>query len=537
MRAIFLLFCWLLALAAQGATPEVGKDRLRMLIKLPTVSFPSNWQFDPERGFIVDSGGADVLAQIATLRQEIQKDGADPERYLNIADLYSSINESVKAAHNYERAVELFRKQADTQSEDGVALAKFGRALAGAGRTAEAESVLRRATRIAPKEWECWVALGRVLDAEARRALYDVPAPAPAPDQGDKPADVAVPDKPSADQVAQAKKWMDEAGEVFNKAATIGPDEAEVCFRRGMHRCLRNALFNRIRVASGEQADEVAPLDGCFTVESLADLQHASRLRPKDYRRITATVLFEIYTVSAQKGQVDWTAFSWNSLPDKSQRSIRDAVTRLENLGESPHRKVAAGALEALGILQGPILREPLSCVATLRHALVLDPSRDQAWETLTATLAQSKHYDDLLAACEERVKQKDSARSRVLLAKAYEKLKQWDECEQQIRQALKLDADDFTANLALADLLLKHSQDATTLSDANGWLARAEYLLNKMAAQQRTQLHMIDLTLTRGIYFALTDEVETARRWVKAVIDQDKENKFAQEILDAMGY
>ena len=133
--------------------------------------------------------------------------------------------------------------------------------------------------------------------------------------------------------------------------------------------------------------------------------------------------------------------------------------------------------------------------------------------------------------------RERDSARSRVLLAKAYEKLGDWSECEQQVRLALKLDADDFTANLGLADLLLKHSQDESSLSDANGWLARAEYLLNKMSARQRTQLHMVDLTLARGIYYALTDEVETARRWVRAVIEQDKDNKFAQEILDAMGY
>ena len=115
--------------------------------------------------------------------------------------------------------------------------------------------------------------------------------------------------------------------------------------------------------------------------------------------------------------------------------------------------------------------------------------------------------------------------------------MKQWNECEQQIRLALKLDPDDFTANLALADLLLKHSRDTSALAEANGWLARAEYLLNKMTARQRTQLRLVDLTLARGIYYALTDEVETARRWVKAVIDQDKENKFAQEILNAMDY
>lgn len=534
MRAIFLLSWLLIALTVRGATPEVGKDTLRKLVKLPTVTFPANWQFDPERGFILGSGEPDVQAQISALRKSMQGDSSDAERYMSIAELYSSINEGAKAKHTCDRAVDLYRKQADLQPDDGILQADLGRALEGAGKRAEAESVLRQAVRTAPKEWKCWVALGRFLDKEARRTVYENPTSAA--DNTGNSAD-ATADKLSPAQVAQAKKWTDEAGEVYDKAVAVAPEEAEVYFRRGLHRCLHNALLNRIRLAAGEQAEEVALLNDCFTPESLADLQHASRLNPRDYRMIGGTVLFEIYTVCAEKGQVNWGTFSWNSLPDKSQRSIREASTRLENLAESPRTQIAAGALEVLGILQGPVLREPYGCVDKLRQALALEPSREQAWETLSATLAQSKHYDELLSTCEERVKRKDSARSRILLAKAYEKLKQWDNCEKQIRLALKLDPDDFTANLALADLLLKHSDDATALSDANGWLARAEYLLNKMTVRQRTQLHMVDLTLTRGIYYALTDEVETARRWVKAVIDQDKENKFAQDILDAMDY
>ena len=37
--------------------------------------------------------------------------------------------------------------------------------------------------------------------------------------------------------------------------------------------------------------------------------------------------------------------------------------------------------------------------------------------------------------------------------------------------------------------------------------------------------------------YFALTDELETARQWVQTVIERDRDNKFAREILSAMDY
>ena len=62
MRAICVLSWLLMALAVEGATPEVGKDTLRKLVKLPTITFPANWQFDPERGFTIGSGEPDVLA-------------------------------------------------------------------------------------------------------------------------------------------------------------------------------------------------------------------------------------------------------------------------------------------------------------------------------------------------------------------------------------------------------------------------------------------------------------------------------------------
>src|SRR5580698_4650374 len=120
MRANFLV-CWLLmALSVRGATPEVGKDTLRKLVKLPTITFPANWQFDPERGFTLGSGEPDVLAQISALRKEMQRDNSDAERYMSIAELYSSINESTKAKHTCDRAVDLYRKQADLQPDDGI---------------------------------------------------------------------------------------------------------------------------------------------------------------------------------------------------------------------------------------------------------------------------------------------------------------------------------------------------------------------------------------------------------------------------------
>ena len=522
-------FLLAVALSARGVTPEAGKERLRKLVKLPTVSFQASWSFDPERGFIIGSGEQEK--QISDLRKELKHEDGDAQIYLEIGKLYSGANDVAKARGALARAAQLFRKQADLRPDDCDLLASFGEALAGSGKANEAESVLRRAALLAPTDWKPWVALGRFLDAEARRAIF---ARELSNDNVDPDADS---ERPSSDLVSQSRKWIEEAGDCYDKAVSAGPEEAEAYFRRAMHRCLGTMLLNKIKLDSGDPGADANLLNDCFPAESLADLRRASRLNPRDYRLIGGVELFEIYSVTAAKGQVNWGEFSWNSLPDKSQRSMDEAISRLTDMGQGARHGEAAGALEVLGTLQGPVLRETQPCIENLRRALTLDPSREQCWEMLSGALAGSARYDELLDICAERVRRKDSARGRLLLAKAHEKLRQWNDCETEVRAALKRDPDDFNASLSLANLMLKRAGDDTALSDANTWLARAEYILNnKVPPHKRTQQQRIDLTLTRGIYYGLTDETEMARQWVKAVLELDKENKLARDILDALG-
>jgi hypothetical protein len=173
-----------------------------------------------------------------------------------------------------------------------------------------------------------------------------------------------------------------------------------------------------------------------------------------------------------------------------------------------------------------------------LRRAVALQPGREQAWESLAGTLASNGRYDELLALCEDRVRVRDTSRSHLLLAKAFEKLKQWDNCEAEARIAAQMATNDFTANLSVAALVLKRSgTDKELLAEADQWLARSESTLNKMARPQRTRQQVFDFTVTRGIYFALTDELDIARQWVKAVIERDKENVFAKDVLAAMDF
>jgi tetratricopeptide (TPR) repeat protein len=166
-----------------------------------------------------------------------------------------------------------------------------------------------------------------------------------------------------------------------------------------------------------------------------------------------------------------------------------------------------------------------------------LGPSREQIWEMMAGTLAREEHYQELFALCEDHLKQNDSARSHMLLAKAYERLKQWDDAEEEVVQAVKEAPNDLTANLSLAALLLKRSQDPDVLGDAGDWLTRCDQILASMPPGQRPRQLVIDFTLTRSIYLALADDIESARQWAQTVLDSDHGNELAKEILAAMAY
>jgi tetratricopeptide (TPR) repeat protein len=536
MRLTIVLLCSSLVLTARGVTPEVGRDKLRQLVKLPTITFDAEWTFDPETGFTFGSGDADIAARIKTLSEEVQDQKDDAEGYLRLATLYSQVKDMEHARPAWARAVELYRKRADEQPDDASLLAGLGEALNQAGRPQEAESVLRQAVRLDPKDWKCRLALGRCLDDEARHDISDAAGAM----EDDSPAASPRSGQPelAPDRVTLAYRHLDEAGSCFDLAVTNAPTEGDALVRRGFHRTLRSYLVNDIREASGEQKTETEILGDCFPPEALTDLQEASRLNPKDYHLIGNVVLFELYSLNSHTGRKGLDdGLDWNTLPDSAQRSVRAAVTQLEDLGQEPDPKVAAGALEVLGIVEGPVLRETDRRVRNLRRVLALDPSREEVWEMLAGTLARAGRTQELLSLCEDNLKANDSARGHMLLAKAYERLKRWDDAGEEVAAALNLSPNDLTANLSLAALLLKDGSDPENLDQVNGWLSRCDQLLAAAPPQARNRQFLIDFTLTRSIYLALSGDVDSAREWVQTVINNDPNNQLAKDIRAAMAY
>lgn len=140
------------------------------------------------------------------------------------------------------------------------------------------------------------------------------------------------------------------------------------------------------------------------------------------------------------------------------------------------------------------------------------------------------------MAACEARVQANASSRSRLFLAKTYDAANQMGKAEQQLRLALQQAPDDVTANVALAAVLLRQSQDATKLAEAGRFLAKARALLGEPAETEGDSADRQACLLNTGIYFALAGDLPAARRCGQELLRLNLESKPAKKLLAALG-
>ena len=133
---------------------------------------------------------------------------------------------------------------------------------------------------------------------------------------------------------------------------------------------------------------------------------------------------------------------------------------------------------------------------------------------------------------CEARGIERPTVRNRLLIAKAYEKLGDFDRAEEEVRLALAMNAGDFSANLALANIIMRNATDMTTLPRARQALTSAERALGLNARSSQ----WLDLALTQSIYHGLSDNPDTARQILNAAAALAKDDPEVSAALDAIG-
>lgn len=530
MRTKIVALVLVATIASRVAAQQVDKEKLRKLAKLPTVENQWGFGFTLTGGFTTFWESPDVSAEITALRKSTKNNVTDAERYYRLGELYNQMDDDVRAQSAFAKSVELYRKLLKSQPSKGELLAQFGKTLSAAEKKDEAETVLRKAVKVAPQEWRCWVALGKFLQEKSEAALWGFKSTKEKPNFEKVYAHLLQMQR-SPESTTPAQALLDEARNCFDKAVAIAPNNPQTYTERGKFRIGHGFVQMFIHALHDEQDDARKAM---FPPEALPDFQRAAELNPNDHRAITIAAVYELTSVAFHNGHgVDNYADveMWNSLPEATRQSMREAMSKLETFSQSKNKRVAAEASEMLGLLQF-VAQETARSETSLRRALALDPSREQSWEMLISIMVTEQRYQNLVSVCTERLKYKNSARNRMFLAKAYDKLNQSDKSEEQVQIALKLEPNDFTANLALAALLIRRSSDASTLLQAGERLAKAGQVLKESPPHKQ----WVDYALTRGVYLALNGDVEAAEKQLEQVLEHDEDNEDAKEALKAIG-
>jgi tetratricopeptide (TPR) repeat protein len=516
--------------ALDAATPASSKERLRRLARLPILSVRFTAALDPMRGFDLTWPRVEAAKQLAEVNQSLRGDASDAARYGRLAALYSELGEAPRSQAALKRALELYRQQGAGESDNGELMAGYGETLRLLGQYDEAQRVLRRAVKAAPKEWKCHAALGR---CQASQGLAAVFAEASPPAVSVLPLPLASL-KPSSGQLEKAQKLIAEALEAHDRAVILAPDQPEVYVGRASAQGCRGWLQAVARLAGGEELDLPRQLAAVFCPAALSDLEQAARRKPKDARAWGTLAFFEVFAASAAQGRASieqvFGQQGWSGLPDQARAAVRQAVSRLEELSQSGEAPAAAAALELLGIIQQLFVADKPAAEASLRRAVELDPSRQQAWESLTALLVDSDRAQELLSLCETRLKHQDTARNRLLLAKALERLKQPERLLAQTQAALDRYPEDLNLTLARAAALMQTGDD-DDLPPASQLLAKAQRLAQK--APGRDELE--NLLFLQGLLWGMTGRKDEARAVFNKLLELDKDNTEAQEALQAL--
>ena len=529
LAAIFLIAVF----STNADTQPRGADRLRELVVFPEMnlnfSFGISWQ---ENEWVI-SKNVDLPGEIIEQTKELKKQPDNVRQLLHLAYLLDSNGETNKSWALYQKTEQLCREKAAANPRDGLNLTDLGEALWQLDKNDEAESAFRKATLVSSNDWKCWVSLGNFLPNEYFFSMFPtnlsgqiVP--------GQMPSQEVLDYWPSAEALKKAETACDEASRSFERAMILAPKEPEVFFQYAgflSSSNWQNCFFRHYRDYKTVSSQKL--LMAFFSPETIANLKKSAELKQKDYQYISLAAYFEYSIAAIEANNTNFTA---SILPDKTRQSIHNAMSHLENLSEDPDKKTAAGALENLGFLNMAFENKP-AAAADFRRAVALDPTREQSWDLFLAT-AGADSREEAVAVCEARLKQKDSSRNRLLLARAFEHQKKWDQAGEHSEAALKLEPENIVAHLELTALDLTQSTDTNFFAKAYEQCTHAEAAFEKLPDNAEKQSRWRELTLNLAILDGLVNTPEyqkAARVCLKAVLKNYPDDKRAREISKAL--
>lgn len=519
-------------LSANAAAPPRGDERLRELVVFPQMDINFSWGLSQQNNEWVISQNVDFPSAIAEQREKLKRQPDDVKQIMQLGYLLNQNDETNESQSCYEKAEQLCRNKIAVNPQDGLTLTELGVALDDLGKEDEAEHDFRKATLVSSNEWRCWVGLGNFLEDDAfwsmlSKSMRNVIAPMQVPSQ-------AVLDyRPSPETLKKSESLCREASQCFDCAMTIAPKEPAVFVQRAGYMSISNLQNCYIRYyRDNEKITTNEWILSFISPQTIANLKKAAELKPKDYQYISLAAYFEYFVPMMESNLRQDSHFTQDMLPDKTRQSIHAAMTRLENLSEDADKKIAAGALENLGMLNMMFGNKP-EAATDFRRVVALDPTRRRSWDLLFGSLLESASPDELAAVCESRLKYDNSARNHITLSKILaQKMSKWKEASQHAQIAFQMETNNVIPSLMLAAIALKQGNGTEYLSAAKTNLEHAYALLQSAPSDKETPERWRELMLDSAIFDLYINQPHAASNLVNQVLKNFPNDAIAAELL-----
>jgi tetratricopeptide (TPR) repeat protein len=275
--------------------------------------------------------------------------------------------------------------------------------------------------------------------------------------------------------------------------------------------------FARLNLDFAESCLRGDPLDPAqwfadIYKEVVVDVRRAAAIAPDDFR-----VLGDLACVELVAAKVFGKLTSLGdaaSLTPEVYNTVHRALDRLRQVAAGDNIRDAVEAAELLGILCCKT-KESAIAEECLTRVLRQQPSLEGARDLLTTLVVVRPGHtnEEALAISRERLRLKDSAKNRFVLAKVLYEAQQIDEARQVLEQAIRTEPNDFLCNVGLASLLLLQNSEAD-LKRAGELLERADAIAKKSSTPDRAQ-KVLAIAAPRIAYLALTANYDELGSWI----------------------
>ncbi len=498
------------------AVNEADDAKLRDAVRFPLISTTTGIRFCTQEGIVLPQDPSELKAEVAALNKRLRGNATDAPLHIKLADLYGKISDTARADKASERGVDLYRQQINEEPKNAILLTELALALPNA-KGDEAELLLRRAKNIRPHCWQVHVAAGRFITTRTMGLV--IAGKSDAAEFGNLIAQNKVP----ADTLVLVADGFRRAEVEFAEAVRLAPAEPEARLHRGIFYLLKGFYQAGSEASQGREVNVIA---SAFNPACQAEMREVVRLQPTNVKAIAASIFVEMGdSLAARNGQEKSLA---DALPIERRRALDQKLQLLKKIVEGKDRNAAAAAAEIQGIIYMFGIHDKKETLVAMRQAVKLNPERALAWEALDKVLDQPETRDECLQTCLEHVKYKDDCRTRLLAARAYRSLNQFDAAEKQVRIGLKCNAADVDCHLAMAFLLLRRKEPAC-LAEAGEHLAAVEEQLTPDSAK----LTRFDFVILQSVFLALSGKLEQSHMNAQAVPRLEPENEYATKVLE----